>query len=146
VDAPAVVLALASQGRAAVPPVYAPARLRVALATALALGIGGCAARTGWERTTSRVCEAGGPPVVCVVGTPDAPLEIRAGGETILPAECARAPARGRGGPLRATVIDGRGARGDAWVRVRRGRRTTIAIDDRTEPVVASRERCDRTP
>jgi hypothetical protein len=110
------------------------------------LVLGGCASRTGWERTMSRVCDAKGPAVLCVAAAPEAPVEIRAGGTTILPGECAVAPEHGRAGPLRVDVLDGRGARDDAWVRVRRGRRTTLGVGHGAEPYVRARERCDRTP
>ena len=46
-----------------------------------------CAPKTGWERTTSRVCEPKAPATVCLEATPDRAVEGRVGGETILQGE-----------------------------------------------------------
>jgi len=67
---------------------------------------------------------------VCLLASPDAQLELDAGGATLVPGECAVAP-RARGGRLEVQVRDGRRGRTTRrWIAVRRTRVTMISALD----------------
>ena len=114
--------------------------MRGALLVSLMLG---CAPKTGWQRTTSRVCERETPATVCLEATPDRPVEARVGGEAILPGECAVSPKRG--GRVRMELREN-GEREAFGVRAPKAKRTTVTLDPREKKPQVSRAKCDQRP
>jgi len=109
----------------------------------LALAAVGCAPKTGWERTTSRVCDDETPATVCLMATPDRPVEARVGGETILPGECAIAP---KGGGRVRMELREHGKRDDFGVHAPKAKRTTVTLDPNEKKPQRSRTKCDQRP
>ena len=100
----------------------------------------------GWRRDDARACEPDGPPRLCFVSEPDRPLTLSAGGERLLPGECAQAP-EARGGSLVVEVRDG--ASGETRrrrVHVARGKELTVTAKANNKLRIVDRRRCQRTP
>jgi hypothetical protein len=100
-------------------------------------------APTGWQRTDRRSCAEPSPPVVCVQADPDRPLEIRVGGQRLVPGECAAAPERTRGATRRLEIEDGQGDRRVARVRLPADSITHVVIDEHGRARVDHRQACD---
>jgi hypothetical protein len=114
--------------------------MRLAL---VALTLVACAPKTGWERTTSRVCEPKAPATVCLEATPDRAVEARVGGETILPGECAVAP---KGGGRVKMELRENGSRERVGVHASKSKRTTVTLDPTEKKPQVSRDGCDQRP
>jgi hypothetical protein len=108
------------------------------------LAVTGCAPKTGWERTTSRVCDEATPATVCLEARPDRPVEARVGGETILPGECAVSPKGG--GRVRVELRDEHRKRDKFGVRAPKAKRTTVTLDPKEKRRQVSRAACDQRP
>jgi hypothetical protein len=107
------------------------------------LALVGCAPKTGWERTSSRVCDEETPATVCLEARPDRMVEAKVGGETILPGECAVAPERG--GRVRVQLREN-ATRDDFGVRAPKAKRTTVTLDPAEKKPQVERRRCDQRP
>jgi hypothetical protein len=103
----------------------------------------GCASTQGWTLNEARTCERDAAPRVCVQAEPDHGHVLTLGDIELLPGECVQA--EGGGGALRVATRNPRDEERRAWVPVRRGRITDVAIDERGR-VRAERERCTINP
>ncbi len=122
----------------------------VALA-ALAICVGtSCVAKTGWERSERRACDANGPARVCLMAEPDRPISLVVGGTRVIPGECVEPPVvpdkRQRGGRMPMTIEDGRSHTSQRRkVRVRPGREVVVTQGKRRIQVV-ERSICSGLP
>lgn len=111
----------------------------------LALLASGCASTQGWTLSEARTCERDAAPRVCVQAEPDLGHVLTLADVELLPGECVQAETTGRGGALRVESRDPRDQRRTSWIPIRRGRITTVAVDDRGR-VRADHERCTTSP
>lgn len=79
---------------------------------------------------------------MCVLDEPDYGHVLGVGDVDIIPGECALGPDEGRGGRLDVVVRDREGGEQSKKVRVRRGGRTYLGIDEDGQ-LDASRDRCE---
>ena len=94
----------------------------------------GCALNTDdWSRTEQRSCGPDSASQLCFDARPDRAVELRTGGLTLLPGECAGAPddapARASRGRVRGEIVHGDGERRPLRTRVRAGKRTVLRLD-----------------
>lgn len=105
----------------------------------------GCASTHGWTLSEARTCERDAAPRVCVQDEPDHGHVLTLADVEVLPGECVQAQADSRVGALRVESRDPQNQRRRGWVPIRRGRITTVSIDDRGR-VRSEHARCTTQP
>lgn len=110
---------------------------------ACAAAVVACAPGAGWQRTTARACDPGGPAVVCVRPEVDRGVTVEVGGATLVPGECARAPSSEGRARFDVQVRLAGGEQVARRVRARPGTMLVLDIEGDGEPEITTRQRCD---
>lgn len=102
----------------------------VALALVGVLCASGCPATEGWSKADSGTCAPKGPAMVCMMVPQDRAVTFDVGGETLVPGECAAAPAKSPTGDLKVMVTEGDGTTWKTRVRVQAGAVAYVRLTD----------------
>lgn len=99
------------------------------LGLAVGVAVIGCKppSTTAWARQ-SRVCEASGPPRLCLRAEPDQPIELRLPGDALVPGECATWNGQGPEVTVEIAVLDGAGNEHRERVTVERGQQVDLLV------------------
>jgi hypothetical protein len=105
-----------------------------------------CAPASGWSRTDARTCQPEDPALVCSRAEPDHGHTLAVADATLIPGECALAPAERGPARVRVETRDPRGQGQRRRIRAPRGKVTIVAIEADGQVDVVERVPCDRQP